>query len=54
MSASIEPTSRWVVGSSMRKEVRWIKQQLDEREPGFFAAAQHPDRFEDIVAAEEK
>ena len=36
------------------QEIRRIEQQLDEREARFLAAAQDPDRFENIVAAEEK
>ena len=36
------------------QEIRRIKQQFDEREARFFAAAQDANRFENIVAAKKK
>ena len=36
------------------QQIRRIEQQLDQREARFFSAAQHGDRLEDIVAAEEE
>ena len=36
------------------QEIRRIEQQLDQREPRFFAAAEHADGLENVVAAEEK
>ena len=36
------------------QEVRRIEQKLNQRQPRFLAAAEHTDRFENIVAAKKK
>ena len=37
-----------------QQEIRRIEQQFDQRQPAFFAAAEHADFFEDVVAAKQK
>ena len=50
MLADVEVRRRLV----HEQQVRRIEQQLHEREPAFFAAAQHADGLEDVVPAEQE